>query len=239
MHWNPLHEYLTIHDMELEIPRVVPVMTLPETVLFPQAILPLYIFEPRYQLMLKDALEGERLLAITCLDQGEPLEDGSFEPPSKTASIGIIRACQENPDDTANIILQGLARIQILNIAREEPYRMINIAPLESRAEQPPDGFVSRRAAIRNLLDEMADLGEALSRKLMDHLDRIDDPEVFIDLMAYSICSDPVCKQNLLETLDTAERYQLFIQWLSGRNQAVRLQRKMQGSMEDEDIGLN
>ena len=39
-------------------------MTLRDTVLFPQIVLPLYIFEPRYRAMLQDVLEGDRLFAI-------------------------------------------------------------------------------------------------------------------------------------------------------------------------------
>ncbi|HLP24805.1 MAG TPA: LON peptidase substrate-binding domain-containing protein, partial [Acidobacteriota bacterium] len=36
----------------IELPETVPVMTLPNTVFFPQSLLPLHIFEPRYREML-------------------------------------------------------------------------------------------------------------------------------------------------------------------------------------------
>ena len=51
--------------MELDIdgilsgfPRETPVFPLAEVVLFPGAVLPLHIFEPRYREMVSDALEG-------------------------------------------------------------------------------------------------------------------------------------------------------------------------------------
>ena len=40
----------------MKLPSEVPVMTLPNATLFPQALLPLYIFEPRYRRMLADTL---------------------------------------------------------------------------------------------------------------------------------------------------------------------------------------
>ena len=49
-------------EMEITLPDEVPVMTLPNTTFFPQALMPLHIFEPRYRQMLRDALATNRLL---------------------------------------------------------------------------------------------------------------------------------------------------------------------------------
>ena len=40
-------------EMEIVLPEEVAVMTLPEVAFFPQALLPLHIFEPRYRQMLR------------------------------------------------------------------------------------------------------------------------------------------------------------------------------------------
>lgn len=226
--------------MELDIPRIVPVMTLPDTVLFPQAILPLHIFEPRYRRMLADILAGERLMAVTCLDSElAEREIDRHEPPFLTASIGIIRACQRNDDGTANLVLQGLSRIRILGIEQEEPYRTIQIAPLETHLTDHPEAYLQHRAAIHNLIEEWNDYGGEIPMRLLQYLESIEDPEIFIDLTAYTLCPETPLKQNLLETLDTAERYQAFSRWLSAHNATLRLHREIQGSLDDEDIGLN
>ena len=49
------------------IPSEVPVMTLPNATLFPQALLPLYIFEPRYRQMLVDMLHSHRMFSVASL----------------------------------------------------------------------------------------------------------------------------------------------------------------------------
>ena len=56
--------YVNMISQEIEIPRVVPVMTLSQTVLFPQAMMPLFIFEPRYREMLTTVLEEDRILSL-------------------------------------------------------------------------------------------------------------------------------------------------------------------------------
>ena len=85
-------------DMEIVVPDQVPVMTLPDVAFFPQALLPLHIFEPRYREMLDDTLASSRLLAVAGLDQQRVNDEGAFEPPHRIATVGIIRACQKNDD---------------------------------------------------------------------------------------------------------------------------------------------
>src|SRR5690606_40985600 len=54
-------------EMEIILPEEIAIMTLPEVAFFPQALLPLHIFETRYQHMLKDVLASDRLFAVTGL----------------------------------------------------------------------------------------------------------------------------------------------------------------------------
>src|SRR6185503_9110204 len=58
----------------MDLPREVPVMTLPSAILFPQALLPLYIFEPRYRRMLSDALSSHRMFSVAMQRPGRTRE---------------------------------------------------------------------------------------------------------------------------------------------------------------------
>ena len=54
----------------LTLPKQLPVMPLPGAVLFPHALLPLYIFEPRYRQMLADALHSNRMFSVAMQKPG-------------------------------------------------------------------------------------------------------------------------------------------------------------------------
>ena len=121
-------------SQEIEIPREVPVMTLSQTVLFPQAMMPLFIFEPRYREMLSTVLEGDRIFAVAALDERD--EDAEvLETPYSIAGVGVVRACKQNPDGTSNLILQGLARVKFENFVCEEPFRRARIQQLMSESD--------------------------------------------------------------------------------------------------------
>src|ERR1043166_5159592 len=67
--FRPSLPNLRAMEMEITLPDEVPVMTLPNTAFFPQALMPLHIFEPRYRHMLRDVLASNRVFAIAGLDQ--------------------------------------------------------------------------------------------------------------------------------------------------------------------------
>jgi Lon protease-like protein len=68
--------------LEIQVPDEVPVMTLPNVAFFPQALLPLEIFEPRYRHMLRDVLATNRIFAVAGLDWARPRPRTGSSPPT-------------------------------------------------------------------------------------------------------------------------------------------------------------
>src|SRR5258707_5777025 len=93
------------------LPKQLPVMPLPSAVLFPHALLPLYIFEPRYRKMLKHALTHHRMFCIALI-KPHCAEWQSAADFFHTAGVGLIRACVEREHGTSNLILQRLERVR-------------------------------------------------------------------------------------------------------------------------------
>jgi len=231
----------------LDIPNQVPVMTLPHTVLFPQAILPLYIFEPRYRKMLLDVLRGDRIFAIASLKQdperdveeeeSQPEED-YFEPPYPVASIGIVRACHENDDGTSNLVLQGLSRIRVDEILTETPYRKARISPIYSTRDNPELDLKTIRRNCLEMIARKLELQAEDSREneAFHFLRQIRDPDTFIDLACFSILENPFHKQELLETTAVERRFTGFQHWLKKEIESLKLYQYLKGDLKDEDI---
>src|SRR5688572_31727694 len=91
----------------MQLPLEVPVMTLPSATLFPQALLPIYIFEPRYRKMLADSLKSHRMFTVAMQKPGQ-----HREAPCPVAGLGLIRVSVDHPDGTSHLILQGLTRVR-------------------------------------------------------------------------------------------------------------------------------
>jgi Lon protease-like protein len=98
-----------------------PVFPLPRVVLFPRALLPLHIFEPRYKKMLDDCLDSHRCLAMACVVEGtERDEVPRFE---RVAGAGVVVEREALPDGRSNILLHGRTRVVLDELPFEPPYR--------------------------------------------------------------------------------------------------------------------
>jgi ATP-dependent Lon protease len=225
-------------EMEITVPDEVPVMTLPNCAFFPQALMPLHIFEPRYQAMLRDVLATNRLFAVAGLDRHKARE-GEFEPPHRVATLGIVRACQQNADGTANLLLQGVCRLRLLKIVSDAPYRRIRAQALASE----PGATDQQNEALRRELSRLLTVRSKLAREgqagIAAFLKTVHDPEAFADIAAFSVCEDNGMKQKLLETLDVHHRLHLLGGQLRSDIEALKLTRKLQGTLPDEKISGN
>ena len=211
-------------------------MTLPNATLFPHALLPLYIFEPRYRRMLADALHSNRMFSVAMQKPGS-----ARETPSPVAGLGLIRVSVGHRNGTSHLILQGLARVELEEAVRYKPYRIQRIRPLRT----PPcdnvavDALVAR---LRELLVERNDLGLTFSfpvmapgkseskpespsispKEVLRYLNSIADPEQAVDLVSCAVLRGAAERQAILETVDMDARLRQLIHFLLAEIRAKR-----------------
>jgi Lon protease-like protein len=210
----------------MKLPSEVPVMTLPNATLFPQALLPLYIFEPRYRKMLVDALHTNRMFSVAMQKPGSKRES-----PAPVAGLGLIRVSVGHNDGTSHLVLQGIARVELAETVRYKPYRVQRIRPLSS----PPCNDVvvdALLAKVRELLEERSKLGLAFpplippkstsldpegdvsAKAVLEYLDNLTDPEQVADQVSYAVLTGPAERQTILETVHLESRLKHLIHFL-------------------------
>jgi len=200
----------------MELPREVPVMTLPNAILFPQAMLPLYIFEPRYQRMLSDALGSHRMFSVALQKPGR-----ARESPCNIAGLGLIRASVARKDGTSNLVLQGIARVELTETVRYKPYRVHRIRTLQSTTTDSV-AVDALTVKVLELVSERLEQGFELPSHLLKKLGQLDEldpdelnnPEQIADLVSGTLLSSPLERQLLLETVDLEVRLKHLIHFL-------------------------
>lgn len=204
-------------------------MTLPNATLFPQALLPLYIFEPRYRRMLADVLAGERMFAVAMQKPGS-----SREKPMMVAGLGLVRAAVNHADGTSHLILQGLTRVELTPAVRYRPYRIHGIRTLES---PPCDGAAvgALVTQVRDLLAQRFQLGLPFpfpvfsqpksgaaktpppslpAKDILHYLDNLASPAQVADLVSCAVLSVADERQKILETVNVETRLNHLVRFL-------------------------
>lgn len=199
-------------DESIPLPSQVPVMPLPGALLFPHALLPLHIFEPRYRQMLEHALREQRMFSVALL-KSHRTDWTSSADFHDVAGVGLIRACVGRTDGTSNLILQGLQRVRFTGFTQEAPFPIAQIEPLESeRTESVETDALG--AKVVELYTKLKSAGRQLPEKVDRYLSDLSDMEMLADLMAATFITDPQRRQELLEELSVQQRLRLVIQYL-------------------------
>jgi Lon protease-like protein len=209
-------------------PPEIGVMVLPKVILFPQAYLPLYVFEQRYRKMLRDSLESHRLFCVSM-----QVPERKRESPAPVAGLGLVRAARQHADGTSHVILQGLTRVELGKAVRYSPYRTHRINVLSSRNfdSAAVDALTHKLIELvgRELNTGSSEPGPLLEGSVenpqtpvkpgLELLAHANNPEQLADLVSWALLTNPRQRQVLLETLDVEARLRQLIRFLLAERQ--------------------
>ncbi len=193
----------------------VPIFPLPEVVFFPETILPLHVFEPRYRQMIKDCLDGDGWLGVVMLQPGWEKDYQGRPPVHAIAGAGEVIQAEVLADGRYNILLDGRARIRILE--EEAPngrlYRVVRAQRIEDQGPSPADRTFPGR--LQELRTAHAQLLMALGQSHPDVVGRLTvagaSPGAVIDRIVAAVVPDSEVRQRLLEATDLSERLDLAV----------------------------
>ena len=198
---------------------------LPGVVLFPHAVLPLHIFEPRYRQMTEDALATDRLIAIVQLRlsaEGSRSDEPELE---SVGCLGRIFKHERLPDGRLNFLLLGRKRIRLdREIANGKLYRSSKVTIIE---DEEADQSVERRR------HELVDLFRRAQVGGIDpDLDALFETElplgILADIITQAMGLPAAVKQSFLAEPSVGRRVLLLLDRLRDRP-----------ATETSDLGAN
>jgi Lon protease-like protein len=200
--------------MALRIPKILPLFPLPDLVFFPHAYLPLHIFEPRYRAMVREALEGDRIIGMTLLQDGwEERYYDNTAPIHLTGCAGRITAVQSMDGGRFNITLFGLTRFAIRDQFCDRPYRQGWAEPFHDHAQPSAPLPADLKAELHGLLKTF---GRMIGRgpQIELFVKRVVDERAFVNVCCSELPFTVVEKQLLLEAADPIQQARRLVELL-------------------------
>ncbi|CAN5876300.1 hypothetical protein BH11VER1_BH11VER1_32790 [soil metagenome] len=191
--------------INLPLPAEMPVMVLPECHLFPGCLLPLYIFEERYRVMLEHALQNNRMFCVG--NRAAEDADGVVSPYS---TAGLVRACVQQKDGTSQLLLLGTQRIRLNKWIQKEPFRIAAIEPVQTVIEDDLEAQNLKDQALQLLHDSK----EESNHLLWESLSSNNNMELVCDVMSYHFTRCPKLQQKLLAESSLNKRFAILVEAL-------------------------
>jgi Lon protease-like protein len=189
---------------------------LPDATLFPNVMLPLHVFEPRYRCMVEDVLKSDRYLAIALLRDGwqEQYESKSC-PIHETVCLSRVIADERLQDGRYYLLMQGLTRARLIVEEQTDlPYRIGQVDPIPDLYPHPPVIDRTRRQEelvgyFRQVFPKL-DLDSTLFGAVKDGVPLGE----LCDLLAHALRPSPEDAQRLLDQVDVDQRSDLLLELL-------------------------
>jgi Lon protease-like protein len=165
------------------------------TVLFPTAVLPLHVFEPRYRAMVRDCLAAEREMGVVLIERGS--EVGGDDVRSDLGTVAHIVQAEELPDGRWGLVAVGARRLRVVQWLPDDPYPVAEVEDWPDPEPQP--GYGEQAAAVAARLRQVLALAaEAGDRTVPATLELSDDPVLAVLQAAAVGPFGPLDRQRLL-----------------------------------------
>jgi ATP-dependent Lon protease len=181
-----------------ELPELLPVLALKNTVLFPGIVIPITVGREKSMKAVKKAHDTNKLIAVLA-QKDDDTEDPEVDDLFETGTLARILKVLKMPDGSITAILQGRSRISLVSMDSNDPYM---IARVKKRDYTPPTSKIEFEAiigSIRDLAEKIIKLSPNIPSEAVVMIRNIKSDTHLLGFIASNLGIDNVKKQELLE----------------------------------------
>ncbi|MGB0648160.1 MAG: LON peptidase substrate-binding domain-containing protein [Bradymonadia bacterium] len=198
--------------IDAEIYENIPMFPLKNAHLFPGAVLPLHIFEPRYIEMIEHVMDnGSNAIAIA---SSKPTSAESTGPVSVRTIMGagVIFAAEKLEEGRWNILLRGISRISLT----EEMPSSFQFRTIRAQVLHDVDVDIAHplHTQLRSLLGQLAQNAPEAREGLNLIMSQGSAPGTLTNLLGAHATSDPYIRRQLLESTDVERRLRIATRYI-------------------------
>ncbi|WP_423224387.1 endopeptidase La [Candidatus Amarolinea aalborgensis] len=220
------------NDRVASIPRDLPMLPLRNTVAYPFSVLPLVVGIPRSVKLIEDALQGNRLIGLVSMKDGsieEPLPGQVYE----IGTVAMIHRVVRAPDNTLQVVVQGLERLKVEYWLGAEPYLRAHISLAPDIVPQDVELEALERS-LRELAQEVIALAPNMPEDAGKFLDQVQDPRYLAYLISANSRLEVAEGQKILEMDNVKDKFRALMVHLTREKEVLTLGQKIQSEAREE-----
>ncbi len=217
----------------VEIPDVLPILPLRNTVLFPGVVLPINVGRKKSLQLVKDVYKGSRLLG-TVAQKDYTIDDPSAKELYSVGTVAEILKILEMPDGSTSVIIQGKRRYSIREFVTEEPYYKAAVEPLNDIFPENDSEFNAIVGSLKDLSIKIAQFSANVPPEATFAVKNIENSTFLINFICSNTDISVEDKQNLLEIESLKDRGVQAISYLVKEVQMLELKQDIQKKVKTD-----
>jgi len=195
-------------DKELkntDVPEILPILPLRNTVLFPGVVLPITVGRERSLRLIREVNQGKKLLG-TVAQKDHTIDHPATKDLFEIGTVAEILKVLEMPDGSTSVIIQGKKRFQIREFVTEEPYLKASVDPLNDVVTENDNEFNAIVGSLKDLSIKIAQFSSNVPPEATFAVKNIENSTFLINFICSNTDLDVEDKQKLLEIESIKDR---------------------------------
>ena len=216
-----------------EIPEILPILPLRNTVLFPGVVIPITVGRDKSIRLIKDFYKGDRIIGAVA--QKDPvIEDPEFSDLNLVGTVAYILKILQMPDGSNTAIIQGKRRFTVNETVQTEPYIKARVTPFDKPTGVPADNkeFAALISSLKDLAIQIVNKSPNIPSEAAFAIKNIESPAFVVHFISSNLNIELAEKQGLLEVTDLTERASMVLTFLTRELQVLDLKQQIQSKVK-------
>jgi ATP-dependent Lon protease len=229
---------MTPEDEEIinseEVPEVLPILPLRNTVLFPGVVIPITAGRDKSIELIHDANRGDKVIGVVA-QRNEEIEEPTQKDIYQTGVVAQILRVLKMPDGNTTVIIQGKKRFEIVDMLQEKPYlKAVVQEAKEDRSIDNEKEFDAIIDSIKQRALEVIKENPMLPSEASFAIKNIQSNSFLVNFIGSNMDLSVMQKQVLLEKDSLRERALLTLKNLNKELQKLQLRNDIQSKTRSD-----
>ncbi len=217
-----------------ETPKILPILPLRNTVLFPGVIIPITIGRDRSVKLIKDADSGSKMIGVVAQKDFD-IEIPEHSDLNEVGTIANVLKMLKMPDGNITVVIQGRKRFKIDKMVEDVPYFKAEITELrEVKPSTNDDEFSALVSSIKDLSLKIIDTSPNIPSEAAIAIKNIKNSSFVINFVSSNMNIGLQEKQLLLEEVDLNKRAISALEILTKEFQMLKMKNKIQSKVQTD-----
>lgn len=217
-----------------ELPEVLPILPLKNTVLFPGVVIPITAGRDKSIKLLNDANKGNKTIGVVA-QKDSSVENPGVEDINRLGVVANILKVLKMPDGNITVIIQGKKRFEINEVLTQEPYLTASIfevgelKPIKKDAE-----FTTIVESIKDLSLRIIKENPNLPSEASFAIKNIESPSFLVNFISSNMNLSVEEKQKLLAINDLKDRALETLKYMNLELKKLELRNDIQSKVQND-----
>ena len=217
-----------------ELPEVVPLLPIKNTVLFPGVVIPITVGRDKSIQLIRDANKSKNPIGVVA-QKDKKVEDPTINDLYQMGTVAQILRVLKMPDGSTTIIIQGKKRFKIDNVISKVPYLKVKISSIiENKKQKKKSEFKLAVESIKETAIKIINENQNIPSEASFAIKNIQSDSFLINFVSSNMNLTVNDKQKILSSKNISERALLCLKYINLEYQKLELKNDIQSRVRND-----